>query len=111
MKTTSALLSTMFRSTLSKSSVTESAINTLIKFTATNQFSSDSYEFWEWYYTTADVQLSFTAKNQSICLNTDCIMTLIDWEFLKKQTSHTMISYMSSLISVQEWKATVHNYD
>ena len=83
-------------------------LSTYVKFNVTNWLSSDSYEFWEWCYATANAQLSFTAENQLICLDTDCIMTLINRQFLMKQTSHTVICCMSSSISVWELSITIH---
>ena len=53
----------------------------------------------------------WSVHDKSICLDISCIMTLIDWKFLKKQALNTVIHHMSSLILVQELGATIHNSD
>ena len=90
---------------------TTSSLTTLfiyIKSTAMNQLNSDGYEFQNWHYITVEVQLFSADTNQSTCLDIRCTMTLIDWNFLMKQTSHIVIHCMSSPILVQELSTTIH---
>ena len=79
-----------------------------VKFITTNELHSNDYEFWDWHYTITEAQLLTDALNQLICLNTECIMTLIDQKFLMKQASHMKIHLMTSFISVQELEVMIH---
>lgn len=56
-----------------------------------------------------NTQLSLNVTKQSIYLNTDCIMILIDKQFLMKQTSHTVTHYMLLSILVWELNVIIHN--
>lgn len=80
-----------------------------VKSNVTNQFSSDDYSFWDWCYVTVNAQLSFNAVKQSICLNTECIMTFIDRQFLVNQAFYTATHCMTLFISVWELRTTIHN--
>ena len=83
-----------------------------IRFTVTNVFSLNDYKFWNWHYVMINAKLLFSATtDQFICLNTDCIMILIDRQFLKKQNFDIMICQMSSFIPVWELSTTIHNFD
>ena len=82
-----------------------------VKFIITNQFNSDEYRFQDWHYITAEARLSSTIINQSICLDTECIMTLIDRTFLIKQTSYIKTHHISSFISIWKLKFIVHSSD
>ena len=69
---------------------------------------AEEYDFRKWQYTTIDVQLSQDVSNNSICLDTDCIMTLINWDFLQEQAPTLSIKHMTSLIIVCELKSGTH---
>ncbi len=72
---------------------------------------SINYGFWGWRYTTALAKLTLTIKEELICLNTGCIMSLINRSFLKKQISDILIKWTSSLIVIQELRTETHCCD
>jgi len=53
-------------------------------------------------------QLISEEKNELICLNTECIMSLVNKEFLMKQALKTTIKRMSSLIQIKGIEAETH---
>ncbi len=58
------------------------------------------YDFQSWRYVTVLAKLMFTTKEESICLNIDCIMSLINRSFLKKQILDILIKWISLLIMI-----------
>ncbi len=69
------------------------------------------YDFQSWRYITALAKLMLTAKEKLICLNTGCIMSLINRSFLKKQISNILIKWISLFIVIQELRTKTHYYD
>ncbi len=53
-------------------------------------------------------QLTSEEKDELICLNTECIMSLVNKEFLMKQALKTTIKRMSSLIQIKGIEAETH---
>jgi len=72
---------------------------------------STDYDFQSWRYITILAKLMFTVKEKSICLNTGCIMSLINRSFLKKQISDILIKWISLLIVIQELRTETHYCD
>lgn len=112
MKITSDLTNkkTISESVIKKMSLSQFSLIIYIKFIITNELSSD-YRFWDWHYVTVKTKLlfDFTKTTQSICLNTDCIITFINRQFLIEQVSQIMTHYMMLLIFVWEFRTTIHN--
>lgn len=71
-----------------------------IKSSAVNVIFINEYRFWNWHYATANAQFICNRTISSVCFNTDCIMTFIDQQFLKKQLLNTVIQQMPLLITV-----------
>jgi len=69
------------------------------------------YDFQNWRYITVLVKLIFTVKEELICLNIDCIMSLINRSFLKKQISDILIKWISLLIMIWELRTKTHYYN
>ncbi len=70
-----------------------------------------NYDFQSWRYITVLAKLMFTVKEESICLNIDCIMSLINRSFLKKQISDILIKWISLLIMIQELRTETYYCD
>ncbi len=81
-----------------------------VKFTATGTTAVDGYEFRGWHYATVDAQLTQNEKRNSICLDTECTMTLIDRQFLRKYTPNAEIKRMASPITVCGLGANTHEF-
>lgn len=73
--------------------------------------STNRYEFWEWQYVIAQMWLTHSGDNNLICLDTECIMTLVNWQFLKEQAFNTVIQWMLSLITICELGSNTHESD
>ena len=58
-----------------------------------------------------NTQLLFSIIKQSICLDIDCIIILINKQFLLKQTFYTVTHHMSSFILVWKLNIIIHNSD
>jgi len=69
------------------------------------------YDFQNWRYITVLVKLIFTVKEELICLNIGCIMSLINRSFLKKQISDILIKWISLLIMIWELRTKTHHYN
>ncbi len=80
---------------------------TFIKFTAKRK-DIKGYGFRGWRYATALTQLISKEKNELICLNTECIMSLVNREFLMKQALKTIIKWMFSQIQIKGIEAETH---
>jgi len=80
---------------------------TFIKFTAKRE-DTKGYEFRGWRYATALTRLTSKGKNEPICLNTECIMSLVNREFLMKQALKTTIKRMPSPIQVKGIETETH---
>jgi len=74
--------------------------STFIKFT-TKREDIKGYGFRGWRYATALTRLTSEEKDEPICLNTECTMSLVNKEFLMKQALKTTIKQMSSPIQVK----------
>jgi len=81
--------------------------STFIKFTAKRK-DIKGYGFKGWRYATALTQLTSKEKDELICLNTECIMSLVNKEFLMKQALKTTIKWMPSPIQVKGIGAEIH---
>jgi len=81
--------------------------STFIKFTAKREDIKD-YRFRGWRYATALTQLTSEEKNELICLNTECTMSLVNREFLMKQALKTTIKWMPLSIHVKGIEAGTH---
>ena len=66
------------------------------------------YDFHNWHYVMAKAQLSDKATSEFICLNTECLVTLLDCTFFKSQHTKVKIHTMTMLISVQEISSDKH---
>jgi len=80
---------------------------TFIKFTAKRE-DTKGYGFKGWRYATALTQLTSEEKDELICLNTECTMSLVNREFLMKQALKTTIKRMPSPIQVKGIGAGTH---
>ena len=74
----------------------------------TTAVSVKGYEFQEWHYIKVQAKLSQNGQTVSICLDTDCTVSLIDWDFLNKHAPNTEIKKMTSLMKVQELDFSLH---
>ena len=74
---------------------------TIVKSTAPRLKSNDGLEFRSWHYVTAHVKLSKQADPMPVCLNTGCLVTLIDRAFLASQSPNVKIAQMASPLSVR----------
>jgi len=81
--------------------------STFIKFTAKRE-DTKGYGFRGWRYATALTQLTSEEKDEPICLNTECTMSLVNREFLMKQALKTTIKRMLSSIQVKGIKVRTH---
>jgi len=81
--------------------------STFVKFTAKRK-DIKGYGFRDWRYAMALIQLTSEEKNEFICLNTECIMSLVNREFLMKQALKTIIKWMSSSIQIKGIGAETH---
>ncbi len=66
------------------------------------------YGFKGWRYATALTQLTSEEKNEPICLNTECIMSLVNRKFLMKQALKTIIKWMPSSIQIKGIEIRTH---
>ena len=71
----------------------------IIKFTMTNRTTPEDYIFKIWKYATAMTYIWQMKFQVSICLNTECIMTLVNRIYLKKQNTDYVL-FKTFLISV-----------
>ena len=53
---------------------------------------------WTFYFITTLISLSETFMSESVCLNTDASITLIDWDLLHRQNSTISINQMNKLV-------------
>ena len=69
------------------------------------------YRFREWHYATAEVCFEQDSEAHSICFDTDCSVTLIDWEFLNKVALNTEVHH-SEPVNINEitGSETTHEY-
>ncbi len=82
-------------------------MSTFIKFTAKRK-DIKGYEFKDWRYAIALTRLTSEEKNKLICLNTECIMSLVNKEFLMKQALKTIIKWMPSSIQIKGIETETH---
>jgi len=80
---------------------------TFVKFTVKRE-DIKGYRFKGWRYATTLTQLTSEEKNELICLNTECIMSLVNREFLMKQALKTIIKWMLLLIQIKGIEAETH---
>ena len=99
MKTTSVLMQTT--STMMRAGFI------YVKFIITETTYND-YSFWRWHYVITKVWLTCDGEISSICLNTECTMTLLNKQFLKKKVSDILIQQMLSSITVCGLSANTH---
>lgn len=85
-------------------------LSVYIQLSATDTFTNE-YGFWEWRYATAQAQLTHDGDNNLICLDTGCIMTLVNQQFLREQALNTVIWQMPSSITVCELGLNTHESD
>ena len=100
MKVTSVLMQTTLMIVISQKSIYVRL--TVMKIT------HNDYEFQEWCYITAEVQLTYDGEISPVCLNTECTMILVNQQFLKDKKSDITIQQMLSLITVQELGSNTH---
>ncbi len=81
--------------------------STFVKFTAKRE-DIKGYRFKGWRYATALTRLISEEKDELICLNTECIMSLVNREFLMKQALKTIIKWMFLSIQVKDIEAETH---
>lgn len=93
-----------------KSSDKSSLFSFYIRLSVINQKTNKDYRFHKWHYVTTDIKLSNNVFNESICLNTECIITLIDRNFLKSQTLIIKIECLSFSINVQKLESNTHQF-
>ena len=74
----------------------------------TTQVFTKGYSFWEWRYTTVQTRLSQNSQDVSICLDTDCTVSLIDWSFLKEHISEVKVKWMISPMKVWGLELSSH---
>ncbi len=72
---------------------------------------STGYGFRGWRYATALAKLALTAKEEPICLDTGCTMSLIDRSFLKEQVPDILIKRTPSPIVVRGLGTGTHRCD
>ena len=84
---------------LSEELVQSSATNTSVK----------GYRFQGWCYITVQAKLSQNSQTVSICLNTDCTASLIDWGFLREYAPNTEVKKMASSLKVQGLSFSSHS--
>ena len=67
-------------------------------------FSSTDKEkvFWKFHYVICRASLSLNAVSESVCLNSDCIMIIDDWDWIKKHHFNLKIHQMKSSIMIRE---------
>ena len=100
MKATSALMQTTLMIVTSQKLI-------YVRLTIMETTHND-YEFWEWCYATAEVWLICDGEISSVCLNTECTMILVDWQFLKKKILNLAIQQTFLLITVCELSSNTH---
>ena len=74
----------------------------------TTAVSVKGYEFQEWYYITVQVKLSQNRQIVFICLNTDCTVSLIDWDFLNEHAPTAEVKRMTSSMKVWGLSFSLH---
>jgi len=104
------LIKQKLNKTIQKLKLIKLSESTLIRFIASSSsYVSISYDFQNWRYITVLAKLIFTAKEELICLNIDCIISLIDRSFLKKQILDILIKWISLLIVIWELRTEIHH--
>ena len=64
------------------------------------KFSKQSFDFQTYYYTTVNIQLSSEDSVMLICMNSDCLTTLINRAFLLKHLFNVNIERSEALFAV-----------
>jgi hypothetical protein len=59
------------------------------------------HSFWKWHYITAKASLAKSVNPEAVCLDTGCMMTLIDYHWLIDQAPDMKICKMASPIMVK----------
>jgi len=80
-----------------------------VKSTAGKQ-ETKGYGFRGWRYATAMAHLTKEGKDEPICLDTSCTMSLVDKDFLMEQALNTTVRQMASPIQVRGIGAGTHQY-
>lgn len=81
----------------------------LIVFLGDSWVVRNRYDFRGWHYATIEVKFTMTGPLHTICLDTDCTMSLIDRVFLAKEIPEATIRRMASSISVRGIGTTNHS--
>ena len=69
------------------------------------------YTFRGWKYATAKARFTVNRELQDMCLDTGCIMSLINRQFLKSQSTGTLVEKISTLIKVKGIGSIIHQSD
>ena len=77
----------------------------------TTNISTNDYGFQGWRYTTVDAQFSQTEPLTSICLDTDCTVSLVNRAFLTNHTLNALIWHMTSPMKVRSLSSISHSAD
>ena len=56
--------------------------------------------FQKWYYMKINIQLFLESAVQTVCLDTVCTMSLVDWSFLKSLLPNVELMKLKELITV-----------
>ena len=73
---------------VNQSSVSLSLISSIIISLSNWKLSTQEYTFWGWHYATVNTRFSWKQDTltESVCVNSNCTMSLIDWQFLHSLT-------------------------
>ena len=82
----------------------------IVKLNTINIINKSECSFHSWHYITIFFQFSVEDFIKSVCLNTNCIMLLIDWVFLHKYLSDIIVQKTINKITVQDISSWMHKY-
>ena len=94
------------------STILAGVVMSVVSFTSTScQDIRTGYSFWNHRYMTVMARFTLDQTNSSICLNSDCSITLINDLFIKKHASNTEIQIMTTLVPVGRITGNKHMTD
>ena len=92
----------------SSSSVFKNSKSTIIKSVIKSK-KLFKYSFKKWHYITIRLYLTNSAKIDESCLDSDCLIILINQKFLKIQNKKTVILIKTTSILIRDFDQNKHN--